>query len=141
MASVVSAQNTNVRDLDPVVDAAGYVGLKRGRARVSATLTTPDTVAQEVVTAAAATATLSNVSGSASSVTVLAANAARLGATVVNDSGAICYVKFGSTASATSFTYKLAAGDTLEVPFAYTGILTGIWTSATGSARVTEFTV
>jgi hypothetical protein len=90
----------------------------------------------------AATATLANVAGSASSVTLLAANTSRLGAVVMNDSTATLYVKFGSTASTTSFTYLVAAAETLELPAnsVYTGIITGIWASATGSARVTELT-
>ena len=90
----------------------------------------------------AATATLANVAGSASSVTLLAANASRLGAVIMNDSSASLYVKFGSTASTTSFTYLVVAGGTVELPTnaVYTGIITGIWASATGSARVTELT-
>lgn len=93
-----------------------------------------------------ATPTLSNVASSASSVTLLAANAARKGATIVNDSSAILFVKFGSTASATSFTVEMAARSATassyyEVPFGYSGIITGIWASATGSARMTEITV
>ena len=85
-----------------------------------------------------ATATLSNVSASASSVTVLASNTSRLGATIQNDSTAICYLKFGSTASTTSYTVQLPPGAYYEVPYRYNGIITGIWASANGSARVTE---
>lgn len=88
----------------------------------------------------ASTATLSNVSGSASSVTVLAANSARVGGSIYNDSSAIVYLKFGATASTTSFTVKLAADTYYEIPGGYTGIIDGIWASATGSARVTELT-
>ena len=85
-------------------------------------------------------ATKANVAGSASSVTLLAANARRIGASVVNDSAAILYIDLtGGTASATSYSVQLAAGAYLEVPFGYTGLITGIWASATGSARVTEF--
>lgn len=86
------------------------------------------------------TAALSNVAGSASSVTLLASNAARLGATIHNDSGAILYVKFGTTASTTSYTVKMVADAYYEVPFSYTGRIDGIWASATGSARMTELT-
>lgn len=91
------------------------------------------------------TPTLSNVASSASSVTLLAANALRKGATIVNDSTAILFVKFGSTASTTSFTVELparsaTASSYYEVPFSYSGVITGIWASATGSARVTEIT-
>jgi len=90
--------------------------------------------------APAATGTTSNVAGSATNVTLLAANAARIGATIFNDSTAELLVKFGATASSTSFTVKLALDGYLEVPANYTGIIDGIWGSATGSARVTEIT-
>lgn len=92
--------------------------------------------------AKSATATLSNVASSASSVTLLALNAARLGASIYNDSSAILYVKFGSTASSTSHVVQIAGGGYYELPTTsvYTGIITGIWASATGSARVTELT-
>lgn len=86
------------------------------------------------------TATLSNVSGSASSVNLLASNANRDGATIYNDSTAVLYVKLGSTASTSSFTVKVAAGGYYELPFGYTGTIDGIWSAANGSARVTEFT-
>lgn len=90
----------------------------------------------------ASTAMLSNVSGSASSVTLLAANSARKGAVIHNDSTAILYLKFGATASATSFTYKLNGGETWESNISplYVGVIDGIWASATGAARVTELT-
>ena len=85
--------------------------------------------------------TKANVAGSASSVTILAANALRTGASVYNDSTAILYLDVtGGTASATSFTIKLQADEYYEVPFGYHGLITGIWASATGSARVTEWT-
>lgn len=86
------------------------------------------------------TSALSNVSASASSVTVLASNANRKGATIYNDSTAICYLKLGATASSTSFTVKLNAEDYYEVPAQYSGVIDGIWVSATGNARVTELT-
>lgn len=87
------------------------------------------------------TGTLSNVSGSASSVTLLASNTSRLGATIYNDSSAILYIKLNSgAATTTSFTYKAMPEAYYEVPFGYTGAITGIWASATGAARVEEFT-
>jgi hypothetical protein len=88
--------------------------------------------------ATAATATLSNVAGSASSVTLLALNAARKGATIYNDSSAILYLKLGATASTTSYTVQVAGGGYYEVPFGYTGVIDGLWASATGDARITE---
>jgi hypothetical protein len=89
-------------------------------------------------TPAAGTSVLSNVSGATSSTTLLAANSGRLGATIINDSTADLYVKFGSSASTTSYTVLLTGGDYYEVPFRYTDIITGIWSVATGAARVTE---
>jgi hypothetical protein len=88
------------------------------------------------------TATLANVAGSASSVTLQASNSDRKGWSIHNDSSAILYVKFGSSASSTSYTVKLIADAYYELPTTsvYTGIITGIWASATGSARVTELT-
>jgi hypothetical protein len=93
----------------------------------------------------AATATLSNVSASATSVTLLSANTARIGATITNDSSALIYIKFGTTASTTSYTVVLSGAASApfsyyEVPAGYTGRIDGIWASATGNARVTEIT-
>jgi hypothetical protein len=88
--------------------------------------------------AGAATATTSNVAASATSVQLLAANAARKGATCYNDSAADCYLKLGTTASATSFTVKLGPFAYYEIPFGYTGRVDGVWSSAAGAARVTE---
>lgn len=103
---------------------------------------TANTTAWLVQSDKSSTATLANVSGSASSVTLQASNSARKGFTCHNDSTSILYLKFGSTASATSYTVKLIADAYYELPTTsvYTGIITGIWVSATGSARVTELT-
>lgn len=80
-----------------------------------------------------------SVAGSAASVTLLASNAARLGGTIFNDSTAILYVKFGATASTSSFGYKLYPDGVCDIPAGYTGVIDGIWASATGNARITEF--
>lgn len=92
-----------------------------------------------------ATPTLSNVAGSASSVTLLSANTARRQVILVNDSSAICYVKFGTTASTTSYTVQMAAIANsqaahliLEEPSIYTGRIDAIWASATGNMRISE---
>jgi hypothetical protein len=59
---------------------------------------------------------------------------------VFNDSTAALFLKFGATASATSFTVKIAAGAYYEMPTrpTYTGIVDGIWAAANGNAYVTE---
>lgn len=95
---------------------------------------------QPVSIAKSATATLSNVSSSATSVTLLASNASRIGATIHNDSTQDLYVKFGTTASTSSFTVKMNPQSYYEVPFTYTGRIDGIWSSANGAARITELT-
>lgn len=90
----------------------------------------------------ATTATLSNVNDQATNITVLAANANRRGCLITNDSAADLMLKFGATASATSFTVKILSNGYWEMPKPiYTGILDGIWTAdSTGAARVTELT-
>lgn len=88
------------------------------------------------------TATLANVSASASNVTCLASNASRKRAVIFNDSAtATLYIKPGATASTTSFTWQLPPGGTLTLDNlpVYTGILDCIWSAAVGAARVTEF--
>lgn len=86
------------------------------------------------------TATETRVATSTTSATLLAANAARLGAVIVNDGPKLLYVKFGTTASATSYTYKLAPDDRVEVPFNFTGRIDAVLASGTGNAQITEFT-
>jgi hypothetical protein len=89
----------------------------------------------------AAAATLTNVASSASSVSLLAANTARRGLIVYNDSTQTLYLKFGVTASTTSFTYLMTPKSTLEMILPiYQGAIDGIWASANGSARITELT-
>jgi hypothetical protein len=88
-----------------------------------------------------ATGTTTTVAASASNVTLLASNANRLGATIFNDSvAANLFVKLGATASATSFAARITPNGYYEVPYNYTGIIDGIWSAASGNARITELT-
>ena len=84
------------------------------------------------------TPTVSRVASSATSVTLLAANAARRLAAIFNESTSVLYVKFGAAASLTSYTVQIPAGGYYEIPGSYSGILDGIWDSANGAAQVTE---
>jgi hypothetical protein len=93
------------------------------------------------------TATLTNIAASATSVQLLVANAARFGASIVNDADRVLRVKPGATASTTSFSKILGLKDTngiggqWDVDANYTGRVDGIWDSGpTGAARVTEYT-
>ena len=88
-----------------------------------------------------ATSTTSSPASVTTSVaTVLAGNTGRYGAAVYNESGATCYLKLGSAATLTDYTLQVAVGGYYEVPFFYTGILTGITSAGTAVLRVTEIT-
>lgn len=84
------------------------------------------------------TSAVTSVAGATSSTALLASNAQRRNAKIFNDSGAILYINEGATASTTAFTVKLLPDEFYETD--YTGALNGIWSSATGSARITEIT-
>ena len=117
-------------------------------AQTLATVTTVGTVSTITNTVPtkeirAATAAQTTVADNAASTTILAANANRLGATVSNDSSAVLYLLLGSTAaSATSYSVRMVQYGYYEIPFGYTGQLTGIWASDPndGAARITEIT-
>jgi hypothetical protein len=84
-------------------------------------------------------ATLANVSASATSVAVFPASGGVGGRSVYNDSAVNLYLKYGDTASTTSYTVKIPGGGLYEFPRpAYDGLVHGIWDSATGAARTTE---
>ncbi len=99
-----------------------------------------DLKGRQIVASKSATGTQTTVASSATNVTLLAANTARLGATIYNDSTAILYLRLQATATTSNFTTKLFADDYYEVPAGYAGIIDGIWASATGNARITELT-
>jgi len=93
-----------------------------------------------VVAATYSSSSVTSVTSAATSTSILASNANRRMAIMVNDTDKNAYVKLGATASTTSFSYKLGPGQTLELPFpVYTGAIDAIWDSSpTGSMRVTE---
>lgn len=144
------SDGTNARTLTvdtsgrPVVVGAGVAGTPAGGvvSIQGVASGTPVPVSGTVTTAAptSATATLSNVASSATSVTILASNVNRKGACIANDGNKVLYLKFGATASLTSYTVRLDSQAQYEVPFGYTGLIDGIWSTAQGSARVTELT-
>lgn len=86
-------------------------------------------------------ATLANVASSGTNVTVFAAATGRVNMrTVFNDSTQVLYLKFGATASSSSYTVQLSAGAYYEFPQpVYGGQVDGIWASANGNARVTSW--
>ncbi len=84
----------------------------------------------------------STVAASLTTVTLLAANTKRVGATFYNDSAtAKLYVKLGTGALVTSFNMVLGPGGRYELPTpAHPGIITGVWDLASGTARIEERT-
>jgi len=89
----------------------------------------------------AESAVCTNVASSASTGTLLAASSRRKQVTLFNDSTEVLYLKYGATASTTSFSYFIAPGQTWEMPKPiYPGIIDGIWAAADGAARITEQT-
>lgn len=85
----------------------------------------------------ASSATIARTATSTTSATVLASNSSRKKAVIINESSAILYVKYGTTASATSYSYMLEPNDTLEETN-YTGRIDAILASGTGNAQTTE---
>lgn len=121
--SVITGQTTG--------GGGGYVNVKvnpSGALAVEATLSKSDT------------GTVTTASVTNSNTTVLASNNNRLGATIYNEGTVPCFVKLGSTASATSYTVRMVVDSYYEVPYNYTGIITGITASGTATLRVDELT-
>ena len=84
---------------------------------------------------------ITSVNSSASDVQILAANDGRRGATIYNDSTQILFLGLSSeTTSTSNFTVQIPADAYFEVPYVYAGEIRGIWASANGAARITEFT-
>ena len=88
------------------------------------------------------TGTPTSVAGSASAVALLASNTARKGAYIYNDSAATLYIGLFAHATLTTsvYTTQVPPGNLYEMPTSpvYTGEISGIWSSATGNARITE---
>jgi hypothetical protein len=80
-----------------------------------------------------------SVSASATSVAIFASNPSCRGRAVRNDSAAALYLEFGGAAT-TESCVKLDPGDYYEFQAPrFAGAVYGIWDSATGYARVTEW--
>lgn len=81
------------------------------------------------------TDTTASVASSATSVNLFAAAGGGSARTVFNDSTTALKLKFGFTASATSYTVQILPGGYYEFPQPlYLGNVDGIWASADGGA-------
>lgn len=91
-----------------------------------------------LITDRGTTGTTSQPATSTTVATLQASNAARKELVIVNNSGVVLYIKYGSTATTTDWTHSIAAGGT-HICDKYTGIVTGILASGSAStANVTE---
>lgn len=91
--------------------------------------------------ATAVVATVTSVPDTASSITLLSLNAARKGYKLFNTSAFVAYVKEGTTASTTDFSYQIQPGGYYEFVGVgcYTGRLDAIWgTNGSGAMLITE---
>lgn len=89
----------------------------------------------------AASLTRAEVASATSSTTLAVAGSATLrrGLRVYNNSSAALYVKEGADCTNTDFDFIIGAGEewVMDGPI-WTGIVTGVWASVNGNAKVTE---
>lgn len=126
-------------------DAAGNALLgQKAKAGSLPVVIASDQDALVTTSAKPATSTVTSVAfvAGGATTTLLASNAGRMGATLCNTSSTNLYVKLGSGGTSSSFTAILSASvGYYEVPFGYTGIITGAWVAGgSGAALVTELT-
>lgn len=109
---------------------------------VAQPVTGPQTNTEFLAALRSGTGTRTSVNSGTGSVTILASNASRKGAAITNtDANALYLDMSGGTASSTAYSVKVAADGYFEIPFGYTGLITGIWAAdGSGVALVTEFT-
>ncbi len=92
-----------------------------------------------IVSPVSTTAGSTTVAASITSVAVLAANPNRKGASIWNASTASLYLDLDATATIADYAAKLDPGGYYELPFAFTGAISGIWSAVNGNALVREF--
>lgn len=81
------------------------------------------------------------VAASATAITLQASNAARRSLKVFNDSPATLTIKDGASVTSTDYSVQVSPGGYYEWPLPiYTGVVTGLWSAASGAAQITEGT-
>ena len=124
----VSATDLDIRNLTSGSDSVTAVGpLTDTELRASPV---------PVIEGSVASATVTSVSVSPTVATLAAANASRKRLIVHNEGGTL-YVKLGTGASSSSYSYRLTAQSTLEID-KYSGEVTGTKQTGTSNALVTE---
>jgi hypothetical protein len=87
-------------------------------------------------------ATITAVAATTGAVQFLANNTARIGAAAFNNGAGTIYLLLGTGTVTTTgfFTVQMIPNAYYEVPFGFLGPVSGIWSTANGTAQVTEFT-
>lgn len=137
-AATSALQTTGNTSLASIDSKLNTLGQKTSAASVPVVIASDQIVATSLP--ASTTGGITSVASSTSTGVILSANSVRKGAVIYNDGVAILYIACAGTSSSTSFTYKLQPGAAANLDFNYTGVVSGIWSAASGSARVTEFT-
>lgn len=132
--------NTLLSRLKAIADKIPGLGSAASAGALPVVIASDQAVIPTQSKGASASATVARVASSASTGTLLAANANRRRVILYNESTSDLYIKFGATASVTSYTTKLGPGDNYESPtdWIYTGVIDGIWAAANGACQVTE---
>lgn len=126
----VSATNLDIRDLNSASDSVTAIGpLTDTQLRA-----TPVPV---TFSSGAVTPTVTRVAVSTSVATLAAANSSRQRLIIHNETGTL-FVKLGTGATDTDYTYRLVAQTTLEIPFAQSAAVTAIKASGSSFAQVTS---
>lgn len=82
---------------------------------------------------------ISSVPASVTAVTLASADSGRLFCAIYNESWATLYIGIGFTPTASSYTIQLKQDGYFEIPESAAGLaISGIWSSAAGSAKVTR---
>jgi len=136
--------NPNGIDGTGIVPPTGGRGVRGWLSGIYKLLSGTINVSGSFTPAYSTTGTESSVSATTTPSTVLlAANTSRKGATIYQDDvtgGSILYVALNSTCTTSAYTLKMSPMGYYEVPYGYTGIITGVWSAATGNARIVEMT-
>lgn len=125
--------------MDPTLNALALNKAMDGHNVKAVLIVNPDGSIPSAGSTAGTTSVVSSVASSTSVGTIVASNTARIAAKVFNASTADLYVKEGSGATLSDYSYKLLPGDLLIVKD-YNGILTGLWSAVNGAAKVTVTT-
>ena len=92
----------------------------------------------ETGSSVATSANVTSMNAATQSTVLLAANANRKKCIVINESTATLYLAYGEAASLNEYTIALSGGDGYELE-GFTGVVSAIWSAATGKALLTEF--